>query len=81
MYIYIYIHFYHYEVSNILGLCYNDGNLYESIDNLNVKCASAATYDYAYNDADATKVKLPKRNFSKQKVSLRPFLWSESFIN
>lgn len=48
-------------------LCYNDGNLYESIDNLNVKCASAATYDYAYNDADATKVKLPKRNFSKQK--------------
>ena len=46
--------------------CYNDGNLYESIDNLNVKGATADTYEYAYSDA--SKVDLPDENANKEQV-------------
>ena len=46
--------------------CYNDGNLYESIDNLTVTGATSGTYEYAYTDA--SKVKLPDENDNKDQV-------------
>jgi len=56
--------------SNDESNCYNDGNLYESIDNLTFTGATAATYEYAYTDT--SKVKLPDENDNKDQPQQPP---------